>query len=139
MTHAITLGKSVELEIKEMSAHARDNPWIKSFKLRGVVVENPTWLGPDYVTIHTGNPRIPNSFVPIHRIISARETNGADLTVQSPVKSMTNTWTVTGSKGDKHTVTQQGNKFTCTCKGFEFRRNCKHIIEIQNGSTEHTR
>jgi len=132
MKHAIALGKCVELEIQDLSAHARENPWIKSFTLKGMIVENPNWLGPDYVTIHTGNLRMPCSFVPVYRIISAKEANGANLQVQNPVFSTAKEWVVVGSKGNKHTVTQRGNKFTCTCKGFEFRRNCKHIIEIQN-------
>jgi hypothetical protein len=40
------------------------------------------------------------------------------------------TWTVTGSKGDKYTVTKEDNGFTCSCTGFQFRGKCKHIEQI---------
>jgi uncharacterized Zn finger protein len=38
---------------------------------------------------------------------------------------------VTGSKGQKYTVTKRGPKWECTCRGFAFRRDCKHVQQLR--------
>ena len=47
---------------------------------------------------------MPYGFVPVYRIIYAKEANGMDLQVQNPVILMFKKWLVLGSKGDKHTL-----------------------------------
>jgi len=39
-------------------------------------------------------------------------------------------WTVTGSRGDQYTVTEQAGTWNCTCAGFQFRGKCKHVTEL---------
>jgi hypothetical protein len=41
-------------------------------------------------------------------------------------------WTVSGSKGDLYTVTENHGLWTCTCSGFKFRNQCRHVEEISN-------
>ena len=39
-------------------------------------------------------------------------------------------WSVTGSKGDQYTVTEQDGTWNCTCSGFAFRGKCRHVTEL---------
>ena len=42
-------------------------------------------------------------------------------------------WPVSGSKGDKYTVTMHDKGFTCNCMAFERGRvggPCKHIVQV---------
>ncbi len=41
-------------------------------------------------------------------------------------------WTVSGSKGNSYTVTEEHGLWTCTCSGFKFRNKCKHVEEISS-------
>jgi hypothetical protein len=121
------IGSWVQLTVRDLSAYARENPWMASTEIAGKVIENPKWLGSDYVSVLTGNARHPVSYVPVYRIMSA---NGK----LSPTAQIVDdqTWEVAGSKGNTYTVTQSKSGFTCSCKGFEFRKHCRHITEIQN-------
>lgn len=40
-------------------------------------------------------------------------------------------WTVTGSRGDAYTITEQSGRWSCTCSGFTFRNRCRHIEQIK--------
>lgn len=42
------------------------------------------------------------------------------------------TWTVTGSRGDSYTVSENAGLWTCTCAGFKFRGACRHTEEISS-------
>jgi len=41
-------------------------------------------------------------------------------------------WTVSGSKGNSYTVTEEHGLWTCTCTGFKFHGECKHIRSVAN-------
>ena len=45
-----------------------------------------------------------------------------------------NQWRVTGSKGDRYTVTWDPyqRKYSCNCKGHMVRRKCSHVTELSN-------
>jgi hypothetical protein len=40
-------------------------------------------------------------------------------------------WSVSGSKGNVYTVTENAGQWSCTCQGFVFRNRCKHIEELK--------
>ena len=46
------------------------------------------------------------------------------------------TWTVTGSKGDSYTVTQEHGYLTCSCSGFKFRGKCRHTEQSNVNQTK---
>jgi hypothetical protein len=46
------------------------------------------------------------------------------------------TWTVTGSRGDSYTVTQNANRWSCSCSGFAFRNKCRHVDEIRTANSQ---
>ena len=43
----------------------------------------------------------------------------------------TETFEVTGSTGNKYTVTKRGDKLSCDCPAGKFRGYCKHIKQIE--------
>lgn len=48
------------------------------------------------------------------------------------VSSETSTWHITGSRGDKYTITRRNGKYKCTCPVFTYRaQECKHIATIK--------
>jgi hypothetical protein len=55
------IGRWVQLTVRDLSAYARENPWMASTEIAGKVIENPKWLGSDYVSVLTGNARHPVS------------------------------------------------------------------------------
>ena len=52
--------------------------------------------------------------------------NFEDLKILNP----TDTWNVTGSRGNQYQVEKTENGLTCTCSGFGFRGQCRHVAEI---------
>jgi hypothetical protein len=38
---------------------------------------------------------------------------------------------ITGSRGDKYTVTNRNGKFSCDCPAGKFRGSCKHSTQVQ--------
>ena len=41
------------------------------------------------------------------------------------------TYTITGSRGDKYTVTNRNGNFSCNCPAGKFRGYCKHSTQVQ--------
>lgn len=46
-------------------------------------------------------------------------------------KPSSKTWTITGSKGDRYTVSLSSGRLSCTCPGYGFRSHCRHVDEIR--------
>lgn len=47
--------------------------------------------------------------------------------------STTRSWTVTGSRGDTYTVSDQDGVLSCSCAGFQFRAACRHLGQVPSG------
>jgi hypothetical protein len=45
----------------------------------------------------------------------------------------TKTWSVAGSNGSTHTVSELDKVLSCSCSGFRFRGQCRHVKEIADG------
>mgnify|MGYP003625597543 CR=1 FL=1 len=55
-----------------------------------------------------------------------------DVDVTDPYANIKkDTYKVTGSKGDKYTVTNRNGTFTCDCPAGKFRGSCKHSKQIK--------
>ena len=40
-------------------------------------------------------------------------------------------WDVTGSTGNKYTVSRRQDAWSCSCAGFGWRRKCKHVAQMK--------
>ena len=54
---------------------------------------------------------------------------------RNDLKTVSKCWTVTGSKGDEYTVTEEDGVLTCSCSGFKFRGKCRHAEQITSNQT----
>ena len=104
------------------------NPW-RDTVYEGEVVAPNKWDNPDSFKLFTGNPEWPYSVISANHVHDIKYIEGGPgKNVRTDVRS----WTVSGSKGDQYTVTQNGTKWSCTCSGFQFRRTCKHVKKKQD-------
>ena len=46
---------------------------------------------------------------------------------------LTKSWSVAGSNGSTHSVTELDGVLSCSCSGFRFRGQCRHAKEIADG------
>lgn len=62
------------------------------------------------------------------RVINARNCISIDVIEGNfrQVDDKPKSWTVTGSKGAKYTISRNHSGLSCTCPGFQFRKSCKH-------------
>jgi len=55
-----------------------------------------------------------------------------DVEVTNPYANLkTKTYTITGSRGDKYTVTNRNGEYSCDCPAGKFRGTCKHSLQVQ--------
>jgi len=96
--------------------------------VRGKVVENPKWLGADYVSIATGKPEWPVSMIRKDKIVGVSGVS---------TKSDTRIFRVTSKQSKKtYSVIYSNGKATCDCLGYQFRQSCKHskkVLDKVNG------
>jgi hypothetical protein len=96
--------------------------------VRGKVVENPKWLGADYVSIATGKPEWPVSMIRKDKIVGFSGVS---------TKSDTRIFRVTSKQSKKtYSVIYSNGKATCDCLGYQFRQSCKHskkVLDKVNG------
>lgn len=101
----------------------------RDYTYEGQVVPSNKWDPAGTFKLFTGNPEWPDSVISMNNVHDLTYITGG------PGKTVSNnnrTWTVTGSRGDKYTVSQIGTKWACTCSGFQFRKQCKHVKEKQD-------
>jgi hypothetical protein len=59
-----------------------------------------------------------------------------DVEVTNPYANIkSKNYIITGSKGDKYTVTNRNGKFSCDCPAGKFRGYCKHSTQVQKESS----
>ena len=56
--------------------------------------------------------------------------NTTNFSVDEELPKAGKSFTVTGSKGDKYTVTEKSGHLSCSCTGYQFRGKCRHIDSI---------
>jgi hypothetical protein len=58
-----------------------------------------------------------------------------DVEVTNPYANLKpKTYTITGSRGDRYTVTNRNGKYSCDCPAGKFRGTCKHSLQVQKES-----
>ena len=116
-----SIGADIELTTKWRSNLLGQEFDIKSFK--GKVVPNPKWLDKDYVSLRTGNPEYPISYIHKKFIVghTFSEERSAERIFQVKSKSSGKIYNVISVDGD----------VTCDCVGFQFRKMCKHSAKVK--------
>jgi len=55
-----------------------------------------------------------------------------DVGVTNPYANLkSKTYTITGSKVDRYTITNRNGKYSCDCPAGKFRWTCKHSLQVQ--------
>ena len=116
-----SIGADIELTTKWKSNILGQEFDIKTFK--GKVVPNPKWLDRDYVSLHTGNPEYPISYIHKKFIVGHAFSETRSITRIFNVKSK--------STGKSYNVISEDGAVTCDCVGFQFRRVCKHSAKVK--------
>jgi hypothetical protein len=120
------IGSDVEVTTKHKSNLLNRDFDIST--VRGKVVENPKWLGADYVSIATGKPEWPVSMIRKDKIVGFSGVS---------TKSDTRIFRVTSKQSKKtYSVIYSNGKATCDCLGYQFRQSCKHskkVLDKVNG------
>jgi hypothetical protein len=116
-----SIGADIELTTKWKSNILGQEFDVKSFK--GKVVPNPKWLDRDYVSLRTGNPEYPISY--IHKKFIVGHTFSEERSIERifQVKSK--------SSGKIYNVISADGDVTCDCVGFQFRKMCKHSAKVK--------
>ena len=121
MVKNFSIGTDVEITTKWKSNSLYREFDINTFK--GKVVANPKWLDGDYVSVYTGNPDYPISYIHKKFIVGFdMAENRSDMRIFK-VKSKT--------KGSVYNVTSVSGTVSCDCVGFQFRRHCKHSDSVK--------
>jgi hypothetical protein len=97
----------------------------KTYEYEGELVATPKWVDYSAIALTTKEKKFPVRIIPQENIISI---NNEEFKAEK-INPTKRTFEVTGSKGDKYTVTVDGSHKTCTCQAFMFRRSCRHIAE----------
>lgn len=114
------LGSDVEVTTKFKSNLLWKDYEVNTYK--GKVVENPKWLGADYVCVATGDPKWPISMIKKENIVGYKGVS---------VKSDTRVFKVTSKQSKKsYSVVFSNGKVTCDCLGFQYRQSCKHSKKV---------
>lgn len=115
-----SIGSSVEITTKTKSNLLGQDYDIRVYK--GKVVENPKWLGSDYVSVATGNEYHPVSSILKSFIVGYERS-------KDPIK--TRIFKVTSRETKKpHYVFYSDGKASCDCLGYQFRQSCKHVKKV---------
>jgi hypothetical protein len=116
------IGSSVEITTKWRSNILGKEFDFNTFK--GKVVPNPKWLDSDYVSVHTGNPSYPTSF--IHKKFIVGHAFSEQRSTQRLFR------VASKSSGKTYHVTSDAGSVTCDCVGFQFRAKCKHSEKVKD-------
>jgi hypothetical protein len=97
----------------------------------GIVIPSEDHDAPGTFRLHVREHYyFPRKVIPLERVIALETIEAAPETYEEPAKK----WvchTVTGSKGNIYTVTQEDDTFSCDCIAGQRGRKCKHIEEVR--------
>lgn len=120
-TMRFSIGADIELTTKWRSNILGKDFDINTFK--GKVVPNPSWLDTDYVSLRTGNPDYPISYIHKKFIVGHNFSEERSSERIFQVKSK--------SSGKIYNVISVDGEVSCDCVGFQFRRTCKHSAKVK--------
>jgi hypothetical protein len=86
-----------------------------------------------YAYIKSSGTEVERFRIPIKFSVSRRKFKEVPNTFDYSVddKPLGRTWTVTGSRGDSYTVSENNGEWTCTCPASKWQKgDCKHIKSL---------
>lgn len=128
-----TVGSKIKIRTRDVMGPSMIPPRHGSKEYEGEVIAPYKWLS-DREFCLTGNKDFPIRVINMSLVEDIQLIKGSLREVNTDVR----TFEVSGSKGNKYTVTSSSRGWTCTCTGFQFRKQCKHIAELSNQNESST-
>ena len=119
-------GSIIEVDVIDPHAQRMIPPRDPVRRYRGEVLPGHRWLT-DREFCLSGDQAWPVRVMNLALIKRIRIITGTSREIQI----QTQTFQISGSRGDTYTVTRNAAGWHCGCKGFEFRGRCRHITEAQ--------
>lgn len=119
-----TPGSQIKVTLRYSMGPAMVPPQPDYIEFQGRVLEPFKWLT-DREFCMEGEPGVPVRVINASNIVDLKLISGST----EKIKTSVETWTVTGSKGNKYTVSRWPSGWSCTCPGFQFRKSCKHTAK----------
>ena len=125
------VGKSVTVTTDWSDVVETSTPTVRIVYGKGVhtgtVLKNNDWNDPASFNITTGRPEFPVANIPLHRVIDIQYVDGTEAAIVDDVDDDSETWSMSGSKGNEYVVTRRGDTWSCECVGWQYRSQCKHV------------
>ncbi len=122
---APTVGSKIKVRTRYSQGLSMIPPQPAFNDFEGIVLKPYKWLN-DRQFCLSGNDEWPIRVIDLMMVEDLQVISGELKTIDIDSKI----WTVSGSKGNKYTVTRNAAKWDCTCPGFSFRKTCKHVSEL---------
>ena len=119
------IGSKVKIKTRDIMGPSMIPPRHGSHEYEGEVIQPYKWLSDREFCI-TGSKEFPIRVINIGLVEDIELLSGTMREVNTDVR----VFEVSGSKGNKYTVTSSSMGWTCTCPGFQFRKQCKHVAEL---------
>lgn len=119
------IGSKVKIKTRDIMGPSMIPPRHGSHEYEGEVIQPYKWLSDREFCI-TGSKEFPIRVINIGLVEDIELLSGTMREVNTDVR----VFEVSGSKGNKYTVTSSSTGWNCTCPGFQFRKQCKHVAEL---------
>ena len=123
------VGAEVRVRVRNPFAARQIPPQPEITEYAGRVLDPYRWLT-DREFCMTGDDAWPIRVMNLSLIEDIKFVSGTGQVIDTSTQS----WQVSGSRGNTYTVNRTRSSWTCTCPGFQFRKSCRHISELRDSA-----